>query len=433
MYAHLANVRRFLKCFTPVAMGLVFTVILLTCLAYPAVAKPIHQNISASQFPITDSITITIWYAYAAESSEEQALSQVVLNAKSNFSNLIIQAERKPFEEIFSFYQAAALSGSGPDLLLAPNDSLGDHARSGAIKDLTAYLDRLGSVYATTAIDGMKLDGKLYGIPESAKAVALYYDTQSIPTPPTSTAQLLDMVKSGKKIAIGTGRDGSYYNFGLFGAFGGQLLDDKGKTIADQGNGFVSAMQYLVDLQKAGAIIKSNYLEASDLFKKSEVDMLIDGPWRLYDYRSVRANFSIALLPSGPTGPATPLNGIDGFYVNPYSKYITTSVELALFMTNQQSAQQFTNIAGHVPIRSDVSAGNDTLVKTFALASEQGLPRPQLAEFSSYWNIFGNMFTQVLSGTVSPAVGVQAATREMNLINGFTTTIKIYLPLTTKN
>jgi arabinogalactan oligomer/maltooligosaccharide transport system substrate-binding protein len=157
-----------------------------------------------------------------------------------------------------------------------------------------------------------------------------------------------------------------------------------------------------------------------------QVDMLIDGPWRLFDYRSGRGNFSVALMPSGPSGAATPLNGIDGFYVNPNTKQYKRSLDIALFMTSQASSQQFTTIAGHVPIRSDVSAGNDDLVETFAKASALGFPRPQSAEFSNYWDIFGNMFTTVLSGTVTPEVGVRTAAREMNIKNGFTYT---YLPI----
>jgi len=416
------HVRPFLKSLISIFMGLTASIALLFSLAAaPTAAKPLTQN-------VTNTITVTLWYAYAPASSEEQALSRIILDANHDFPNVIIQRERIAFEDIFHLYEEAVRRSQGPDLLLAPNDSLGDQVRSGLVKDLTSDLEgRLTNVY-TTAIDGMKVDGKMYGVPESAKAVALYYDITSIPTPPTTTVQLLDLVKSGKKIAINTGRDGAYYNFGFFGAFGGQLLDSSGKAIADQG-GFIPAMEYLVELKNAGAIINSSYQDSGKLFEQGKVDMLIDGPWRLVDYRRERGNFSIAVLPSGPSGLAKPLNGIDGFYVNPHTKNFSTTLELALFMTNQASSQQFTTVAGHVPIRSDVSTGNDTEAETFAQASAQGLPRPQLAEFSNYWDIFGEMFTDVLSGTVSPQVGVQRANRSLNTANGITTTLQIYLPI----
>ena len=76
---------------------------------------------------------------------------------------------------------------------------------------------------------------------------------------------------------------------------------------------------------------------------------------------------------------AGPLNGIDGFYVNPNSKNIQSAVDLALFLTNKDSSTIYTSIAGHVPIRSDVTA-SDPNVAAFALASSTGFPRPQSAE-----------------------------------------------------
>ena len=39
---------------------------------------------------------------------------------------------------------------------------------------------------APLAVDGMSLDGTIYGVPESLKAVALYYNKAMLPTPPAS-------------------------------------------------------------------------------------------------------------------------------------------------------------------------------------------------------------------------------------------------------
>jgi len=57
-----------------------------------------------------------------------------------------------------------------------------------------------------------------------------------------------------------------YHNFGFFtGAFGGTLMDETGKCIADQG-GFAEAMQYLYELKQAGLISETDEGKANTMF-----------------------------------------------------------------------------------------------------------------------------------------------------------------------
>jgi arabinogalactan oligomer/maltooligosaccharide transport system substrate-binding protein len=125
----------------------------------------------------------------------------------------------------------------------------------------------------------------------------------------------------------------------------------------------------------------------------------------------------VAVLPAGPKGKANPLNGIDGFYINPNSKNVLSAVELALYLVGQESSQIYTDQAGHVPIRSDVTSA-DEFITAFAQASSTGFPRPQSAEFANYWAPFGDMFTKVLEGAATPADGVAEACAAMNAASG---------------
>ena len=57
---------------------------------------------------------------------------------------------------------------------------------------------------------------------------------------------------------------------------------------------------------------------------------------------------------AGPAGAATPLLGVDGYYLNPNSKNQAAAVEVALYLTNKASQTVMMNEAGHVPARTDV-------------------------------------------------------------------------------
>jgi arabinogalactan oligomer/maltooligosaccharide transport system substrate-binding protein len=358
--------------------------------------------------------TITLWYGYEAGNGEETALLQVIANAEADNPGLDIIPIQKSFDTIYSDYEAAVNTGGGPDLLLAPNDNLGNEVRAGQVLNLDSYVTS-GDLanFTTTAVDGMKVDDSLYGIPESSKAVALYYNKTMVTTPPTDTTELLSLVTGGKTPAVSYG---PYYLYGFWSAFGGQLMDANGTCTADAG-GFDDAMQYFLDLQAAGAALNIDYGTAQDGFLNGTYAMLIDGPWVLKEYQTaLGTDLGVVVLPDGPSGNAMAINGIDGFYVNPNSPIPADAVNAALYMTNQASSQIFTDTGGHIPVRTDVSS-SDPSITAFAQASAQGEPRSHLPHFTNYWDPFGDMFNGVLDGSFTPTVGVQNACDQMNQLN----------------
>jgi arabinogalactan oligomer/maltooligosaccharide transport system substrate-binding protein len=196
------------------------------------------------------------------------------------------------------------------------------------------------------------------------------------------------------------------------------LFDENSKCIADQG-GWAEAMDYLVALQDAGATFTGDYGQAEGPFRAGETPYFVNGPWALADYKKdLGDKLGVAVLPVGPGGDAAnPFNGIDGFYINPNTQNMEGALALALFLSSGDSAQTYTDSAGHVPIRDSVSS-SDPLVATFAQASASGFPRPQTAEFANYWTPFGDMFTKVLSGDAVSADAVAEACTAMNTANG---------------
>ncbi|HLF01305.1 MAG TPA: extracellular solute-binding protein, partial [Anaerolineales bacterium] len=366
----------------------------------------------ASESPVSGELTI--WNAYHTGGAEEQALNQIIESATERYPDLTINVLNVPFDQIFGKYQNEVAAGGGPDMYVAPNDDLGNWARSGIVAELDSYLaGRLGKV-SGPGVEGMKVDGKIYGVPESAKAVALYYNTDLIATPPATTEELLAAVEGGARLIQ---NQNGYHLFGWFPAFGGQLMDASGKCVADQ-QGFAEAMQFQLDLKAAGAEFFTDGGAADTEFRSGNAAMIINGPWVLGDYaKDLGDKLGVAPIPAGSAGPAGPLNGIDGFYINPNSQNVAAAVELALFLTNAESSSIYTEVAGHVPIRSDVTA-SDPDVAGFALASATGFPRPQSKEFGNYWGPFGDMVTKVLEGTVDPATGVADACKAMNEANG---------------
>jgi arabinogalactan oligomer/maltooligosaccharide transport system substrate-binding protein len=110
-------------------------------------------------------IEVTFWHAYGTGSAEEAALTKVLAQAAIDLPQYKINVLQVPFADIYNKYRTDVAAGGGPDMFIAPNDSFGDDARAGLIADITdltkGKLDGVGKL----GVDGMSLDGKLYGPP----------------------------------------------------------------------------------------------------------------------------------------------------------------------------------------------------------------------------------------------------------------------------
>jgi arabinogalactan oligomer/maltooligosaccharide transport system substrate-binding protein len=376
--------------------------------AAPAAAAPAPTGLKGA---------VTLWHAYGTGSTEEKALTQVLAEMKKDSPDLKVNVLQIPFDQVFNKWETEVAAGGGPDMFTVPNDNVGNQVRAKLLAPLDDYLKDQKGGFVPSSFNGATLDGKVYGVPGIIKAVALYYNKSTVPAPPKTTDDLLALVKAGKKIAI---NQNNYHNFGwLTGAFGGKLMDDGGKCIADQG-GFADALKFMADLKAAGASFQTDGGKADTLFRQGQVDMIINGPWVLGDYKKdLGDKLGVAPMPAGPKGAATPLAGVDYWHVNPNIKpdQQKLAVQVGLYIFGKKGAQIYTDVAGSPMVRTDVAAA-DPLVKAFAEAAAAGFPRPQSKEFGNWWGPFGDAVTKVMEGKSAPADAVKEACAAMNKASG---------------
>ena len=393
----------------------------------PAEQKPAEQPTAAPAMEGPKG-EITLWNAYGTGGAEEKALTEALAALNAKYPDLKVNVLQIPFDQVFNKWETEVAAGGGPDMFTAPNDNTGNQIRAGLLADLTEALKGKTDAFPPSSFDGATIDGKVYGVPGIIKAVALYYNTSTVPNPPKTTDELLALVKSGKKIAI---NQNNYHNFGfLTGAFGGKLLDASGACTADQG-GFADALQYLKDLKDAGASFETDGGKADTAFRQGQVDMIINGPWTLGDYKKdLGDKLGVAPMPAGPGGAATPLAGVDYWYVNPNStpEQQQLAVEAAAFLFGPEGAQIYADTAGAPMVAKGVKA-KDPLVTAFAEAAAAGFPRPQTVEFGNWWGPFGDAVTKVMEGKSEPAAAVAEACAAMNKASGKTAEAPAMEPL----
>ena len=356
------------------------------------------------------SAEVTFWHAYGTGSAEEIALTALLEQAQTDLPHITINVLQVPFNDIFNKYRTDVASGGGPDMFIAPNDDLGNDARAGLIADITDLAaGKLGD-YSQLSIDGMSLEGRLYGIPESLKAVALWYNMDMIDTPPATTDELKALMEDGTPVAFSFG---CYHHYGLYNAFGGQIFDENWNVVA--GDGVADAISYLNDLYQ---IAVENGWPKNDSdglapFTEGQVAIITNGNWAMGDYRNALGDsLGVAPLPSGPDGPSTPLLGVDGFYFSPNSANHEAALEVALYLTGTNAQTVMMNEAGHVPANTTVEV-TDPLIQGLLDAFSTAVPRPQVEELGNYWSNFCGT-DQVFEAGVPAADWVAEATANAN-------------------
>ncbi len=330
---------------------------------------------------------MTFWHAYGTGSAEEAALTKVLAQAATDLPQYKINVLQVPFNDIYNKYRTDVAAGGGPDMFIAPNDSLGDDARAGLIADITDLAKGKLDGVNQLGVDGMSLDGKLYGVPESLKAVTLWYNTSMLPEAPKTTDDLMKAMEAGTPISLNYG---CYHMYGFYSAFGGNIFDPSWKVIADQG-GVVDTFTFL---NSAYQLQKKNGWAMNDSdglapFSEGKLAAIVNGNWAMGDYKKALGDkLAVAPLPAGPGGPAKPMLGVDGFYINPNSANKEAAVAVALYLTNAASQTVMMNEAGHVPVRTDITI-TDSLIKGLVDAFNVGATiRPQVPELGKYWSNF---------------------------------------------
>jgi serine/threonine protein kinase len=379
-----------------------------------AVAQPTNAPTSNDQGSSQSSqpVEVTLWYPFEPNYADGLAFKKILAQAATDLPGIKITAVQITSTEIFDKYYAALGSGSGPDLFIAENERVDGMAREGSIADITDLaagklqgINRLG-------LEGMAVDGKLYGIPESLWGVALWYNKDLLPIPPTTTDQLKSLMESGKQAAISYG---CYHHYGFYGAFGGQIFDANWKIIADQSKGTLDAMTYLKQLYQISSRNSWTTTDVDGLaaFTTGKAALFTNGNWVLGNLKEALGDkLAVIALPAGPGGPATPMIGVDGFYLNPNSQKKEAALQVALFLTNTASQTVMMNMGGHVPVRTDVNI-TDPLIKNLTSAFNKGATsRPMTPQLNRYWENFCD--GRVFENGVSPADWLKTATANAN-------------------
>jgi len=350
-------------------------------------------------------------------------MDAVLAKAKTVFPNLKVTRVEIPFSDLYTKVETAWSSGdTSPDMYIAPNDNLGNEQRMGILTQMDDVLAPVESNFTQVSLDGAQVNGHFYEIPESMKAVSMFYNKSLVPTPPATTDDLLKLAQNGTKIGIAEYASG-YYNWFIFNAFSGSsLMDNTGKCVAE-GNGVSDGLAWLKALKDTGNV--TFYTDGPTFqgdFEQGKTGIVIEGPWATGDFeKALTTNLGIAEIPAGPKGKSLPMSAPDGWYINVNASDSQKALaeQFALWEVSAAGGEQtFADKAGHLPAVKDATV-SDPISKGFAAQILDSFARPQSKQLGAYWSNWGNAFDSVVQKGTDPVAAVKTACDAMNKANGF--------------
>ena len=366
--------------------------------------------------PAFKAAPIKLWHGWTG--AEADTLATVVKAFEAANAGAKVELLAVPFDQLKNKYTTEASTGGGPDLLIGPKDWIGELSQAKLISSLDDFATQTGMGNLNkAAVEANKFGGKTWAFPESTEAVALYYNTDKVKTPPASADDVLKLAGDGAGLGLNT----QFYNaVGFLLGGGAKLLDPTGKCILDQNPTAAAGLDWMKKAKGTPNVIADTdggKLDAA--FKDGRAAMIFNGPWAAGDYTKalgdkVAVADPIALAGSGKFAPFL---GTKNVFLSANSKGDAQGTALGFMNFLSQPAQQetFAKI-GHIP--SNPSAKADSkITQGFLKQTQNSSYFPNEPEMGAVWTPMGDAIIKVLEGKADSATALKDACAAINAAN----------------
>ncbi|MFD7457926.1 MULTISPECIES: extracellular solute-binding protein [unclassified Streptomyces] len=365
--------------------------------------------------------TVTFWdTSNEAEKATYQALAE---GFEKEHPKVDVKYVNVPFGEANAKFKNAAGGNSGaPDVMRTEVAWVADFASIGYLAPLdgTTALDD-ESDYLPQAAASTKYQGKTYAVPQVIDTLALFYNKEllkkagaevpgSVTELKTAAAEITE--KTGATGLYLRGDDPYWFLPYLYGE-GGDLVDEKSKTVTVDDKPGVEAYRVIKDLVDSKAAItdaSDGWNNMQNAFKSGKVAMMLNGPWAIEDVRAGArfkdaGNLGVAPVPAGSAGQGSPQGGWN-LSVYAGSKNLDASYAFVKYMSSAEVQRQTTEKLSLLPTRKSVyevpAVADNEMVKFFKPAVDKAVERPWIAEGNALFEPIRLQMAKVLAGETSP-------------------------------
>ncbi|CAI6015768.1 ABC transporter substrate-binding protein [Cohnella sp. JJ-181] len=348
------------------------------------------------------AVELTFWGDWSGEGQKQ---FQTMVDA-FNKSQDRIRVKYVLQQDMITKFLTAATSGGSPDILFWDRWRTSLYAPKKVLHPVDDFLAKDGlskDDFYGEALKELTYDGKLYGLPLTVDARALFYNKKlladaGVSAPPTTWQELEDAaVKTtkwdGNKLQVAgfSLGDNGLFNMYLQQA-GGTMLTEDGKTNfnGDQGKAVLAYWDRLMNQDKVYKIgFEKGLGESTDAFATGKLAMTYTGPWMLTTYKKYGKDldFGVVPPPAGPNGDKGSVMGGFGLVIPEGSKHQQEAWEFVKWWTANKDnallwAKTSLNIPGFKPAIEDPFFKDDPFWQPFLETLEFAKIRPQHPGYS---------------------------------------------------
>ncbi|HEY8379943.1 MAG TPA: extracellular solute-binding protein [Nannocystis sp.] len=355
---------------------------------------------------------LRLWHAY--RDAEAAALVEIVeaFTARTGHRVELLSVAHESFA---SKLVAAIPHGQGPDVFIDAHERLGDYLARGLVGPADAALGDLHG-YSEQALAALTLEGRRWGVPLSAKSVALFVNTRLVGHVPKTLEQLaaLDLPEGVYPLAYEVQK--AYGHMPLLAGFGGRMLGGN-----DQfglfGPAAERSLEFARDLVRRGVVpADADGALVQDLFRAGRAAAVISGPW-LVGQLDDSLPYTVVPLPIvGETGlPMRPPLTIEAAMLSPQGAERPAALALARALGDRDAAAIRQRRAGTLSVRTDLPVPEDNpILAGFHAQLRTADPMPTAPAMRSTWEPADRAIRKVLRGQAEPADALAEAKRRFD-------------------
>jgi len=364
----------------------------------------------------------TIRLVHNWEGAAADALNAIIARYKTLCPLVIVQSSRDNLDLVRSRWARNPEATTNPDMVLASQTWLMSAVAEGiTFREIGGLISNEAlQRYNPAAVNGMRVQNRLIGIPVTISVHALYFNRSLVESPATVLERLRAQAGEGMPIALPASFVPAYWGVG---AMGGALFASDNRAVLDQG-GFASWLEWLRrSRDEYGIQPVFDQAELRRLFLAGESAYYVGLPEEMPSLISAlgEGNVRVALLPAGPEGNATPFFEASGFYINGRASDNKANIaaRFAAFATNTESQTLLLATGALAPANSTVPLDDRPGIATFVDQARTAYPLPNAPEFGAVLTLGDQAYRAVLEQGEDPSAAAAALTRQINEANGF--------------
>lgn len=324
----------------------------------------------------------------------------------------------------------AVPAGQGPDLYTwGAEDWQGEFSNASIIVPIESYFDNTTtSQFYPSAIQAMTYKGHLWALPISAECITLFYNKAYITTPPTTTDEMVALMKNASTQAGGTApyeygltqpvQGDPYHLFPWVSGWGGYYYNDTTHLLGLNSTGTVQAATWFNSTILPYLAPDLTGPSQLALFEQNKSAMLISGPWEVSSVQNASINFGLSLIPKisqNSNSTPMPFEGVKGLWMTSNVQQANLEADI-LFMkwwTSPDNQIELGKQLKYIPVAiaayNDPDIQNDPVISGFGNQLQYTIGIPSSPQMSDVWTYATNAWNAVVGQVQTPQVAFQEA------------------------